>query len=51
MMTFNEKIQSDIECLNRVIALLKANNAEEKAIEIVKGIRDAAEVFKEKDDE
>lgn len=41
-MTFNEKIKSDIECLERVLAELIKNNADEKSIAIVTGILDAA---------
>lgn len=46
-MTFNEKIKSDIECLERVIKELQDNNADEKSIAIVTGILDAAKIVGE----
>lgn len=46
-MTFNEKIKSDIECFDRVIAQLKANGADAKSIATVEGMKQGAEVFAE----
>lgn len=43
MMTFQEKIKSDIECLIRVLAKLKEYGADEKAIAVVSGMLDGAE--------
>lgn len=47
-MTFNEKIKSDIECLQRVLERLIANEAGDRAIAIVTGMLEGAKNFEEK---
>lgn len=43
MMTFKEKLQSDIEVYKRVLERLKEYNCDEKAIAVVSGMIDGCE--------
>lgn len=44
MMTFQEKVQSDLECLKRVLERLKDNNCDTKSIAIIKGMIEGTEI-------
>lgn len=43
MMTFKEKVQSDLEVYKRVLEKLKEYNCDEKAIAVVSGMMDGCE--------
>ena len=47
MITFKEKVQSDLEVYNRVLEKLKAYDCDEKAIAVVSGMIDGCETVLE----
>lgn len=48
MMTFQDKVKSDLECLRRVLERLIVNNAGDIAIATVTGMIEGLETFEEK---
>lgn len=37
-MDFIEKVKSDLECLNRVLSILKENDCDDKSIAVLEGM-------------
>jgi hypothetical protein len=50
-MTFKERLDSDIETLEKVLELLHLNNCDAKSIAVVSGFLDTAKKFREVEDE